>query len=189
MYLCPPVKGIILLPDENVPNSVPVPFRLTQFYYYRMAIQTVFEKLKYNNEKNVLIQGLPSSVEKHFAKFTFSKNVTPLLRSRKIDFALLFAVSERQLADILRDVLPALHKKARLWIAHPKQTAKIASDLCRNNHWQVLEDNDLEAMERVELDTVWCATHFKLDGNPYEENNSIPRQMLMPKMEEELEEA
>ncbi len=154
-----------------------------------MAIQTVFEKLKYNNEKTVLIQGLPSSIEKHFAKFTFAKNVTPLLRTKKIDFALIFAVSERQLGDILNDVIPALNKKARLWIAHPKQAAKIASDLCRNNHWQVLEDHDLEAIERVELDTVWCATNFKLNGKPFEENNSVPRQLLMPKIDEVLEEA
>ena len=154
-----------------------------------MAVLTIFEKLKYNNEKNVLIQVLPSSVEKHFAKFNFSKNITPLLRTRKVDFALVFAVSERQLSDILRDVIPALSKEARLWIAHPKQAAKIASDLCRNQHWQVLEDHDLEATERVDLDTVWCATHFKLDGTSLPENNSVPPMQLMPQIDEVLEEA
>lgn len=154
-----------------------------------MAVQTVFEKLQYNNEKNVLIQGLPSSVEKQFAKFSFSKNVTPLLRSRKIDFALLFAISERQLGDILHDVIPALHKQAKLWIAHPKQTAKIASDLCRNTHWQVLDEHELEALDRVELDTVWCATQFKLDGVAMLENNSMPRHLLVPSLLEAMEEA
>jgi hypothetical protein len=43
-----------------------------------MALQTVIEKLQYNNEKNVLIQGLPSSVEKQFVKLSFAKSVTPL---------------------------------------------------------------------------------------------------------------
>ena len=41
--------------------------------------QTVFEKLQLNDEKNLLIQGLPSSIEKQFAKASFSKSVTPLL--------------------------------------------------------------------------------------------------------------
>lgn len=35
--------------------------------------QTVFEKLQLNDEKNLLIQGLPSSIEKQFVKVAFSK--------------------------------------------------------------------------------------------------------------------
>lgn len=127
-----------------------------------MALPTALEKLQYNNEKNVLIQGLPSSIEKQFAKLTFAKNVTPLLRTKKIEFALLFAVSIKQLTDILNDVMPALQPGARLWVSHPKATAKIASDLCRQQHWQIIEDLGLEAVEQIELDTVWCATNFKL---------------------------
>ena len=53
--------------------------------------QTIFEKLQLADEKNLLIQGLPSSIEKQFSKLSFAKNITPLLKSRKIDFALVFA--------------------------------------------------------------------------------------------------
>jgi hypothetical protein len=127
-----------------------------------MAIQTALEKLQYNNEKNVLIQGLPSSIEKQFIKITFAKNVTPLLRAKKIDFALLFAVSIKQLTDILNDVMPAMQKGSKLWISYPKPTAKIASDLCRQPHWPVIDNHKLEATDQIELDTVWCATSFKL---------------------------
>ena len=59
--------------------------------------QTLFEKLEFADEKNLLIQGLPSSIEKQFCKLSFAKNMTPLLKSRKIDFALVFAVNENQL--------------------------------------------------------------------------------------------
>ncbi len=151
-----------------------------------MAILTVFEKLQYNNEKNVLIQGLPSSVEKQFIKLNFAKSVTPLLKIKKVEFALVFAVSIKQLTDILNDVLPALHPEAKFWIAYPKPTAKIASDLCRNNHWQVIEDNCLEAIEQIELDNVWCATNFKLSGIAHSEKNTIPRYLLVEKEEELL---
>ena len=151
-----------------------------------MAIQTVLEKLQYNNEKNVLIQGLPSSVEKQFAKINYAKSVTPLLKIRKIDFALLFAVSKKQLADILNDSMPAIHTEAKLWIAYPKPTAKIASDLCRHNHWQMIDDHCLEAIEQIELDNVWCATNFKIGGIKKSSNNSIPEALLHPKESEEL---
>ena len=59
-----------------------------------MTAQTLIEKLQLQDEKNLLIQGLPSSIEKQFVKLTFSKSVTPLLKTRKIDFALVFAEGE-----------------------------------------------------------------------------------------------
>ena len=151
-----------------------------------MALPTVFEKLQYNNEKNLLIQGLPSSVEKQFAKITFAKSVTPLLRVKKIEFALIFAVSKKQLTDILNDIVPALQPTAKLWVSYPKGTAKIASDLCRDPHWQAIEDHNLEAVDHVELDNVWCATNFKLFSKAHISSNSVPRYMLVNKEEEEL---
>ena len=56
--------------------------------------QTLLEKLQLQDEKNLLIQGLPSSIEKQFTKLAFAKNVTPLLKIKKIDFALVFAINQ-----------------------------------------------------------------------------------------------
>ena len=126
-----------------------------------MSSQSLLEKLQLKDEKNLLIQGLPSSVEKQFIKLSFSKNVTPLLKKRKIDFALVFAISQRQLVDILRDVVPCLQEEAKLWIAYPKPTSKIASDLCRDKNWDFIADQCLEAVEMVTLDNVWSAARFE----------------------------
>lgn len=94
--------------------------------------QTIFEKLLLADEKNLLIQGLPSSIEKQFNKLSFAKNVTPLLKSRKIDFALVFAVNENQLNSILHEVMPALKDDSKLWVAFPKTSSKIVTDLSRS---------------------------------------------------------
>ena len=123
--------------------------------------QTLFEKLQLKNEKTILIQGLPSSIEKQFAKLSFAKNLTPLLRSRKIDFALVFAVSENQLNNILQDIMPALKEETRLWVAHPKTTSKIVTDLNRESSWNKLTSAGYESGEQVTLDHVWNAVNFK----------------------------
>ena len=47
-------------------------------------------------------------VVRELAKIAFAKNVTPLLKSRGIDFALVFAINETQLNSILKEVLPEL---------------------------------------------------------------------------------
>jgi len=123
--------------------------------------QTILEKLQLKNEKNVLIQGLPSSIEKQFSKLSFAKNLTPLLRSRKIDFALVFAVSEVQLNTILEDIMPALKEDSKLWIAYPKLTSKISTDLNRESSWSKLASSDYESTEQVSLDHVWHAVNFR----------------------------
>ncbi|HVG14082.1 MAG TPA: hypothetical protein VM935_03945 [Chitinophagaceae bacterium] len=123
--------------------------------------QTIFEKLQLENEKNLLIQGLPSSIEKQFSKLSFAKNLTPLLKSRKIDFALIFAVSELQLNAILQDIMPALKSGSKLWIASPKVTSKIVTDLNRESSWNKLMAAGYETVEQVSLDHVWNASHFR----------------------------
>jgi hypothetical protein len=126
-----------------------------------MAIQNLLEKIQFTDEKNVLIQGLPSSVEKQFIKLSFAKNVTPLLRSRKIEFALVFAVSQKQLTEILKDVIPALHDQAKLWIAYPKSTSKIASDLSRDANWHFIDPFGYRIVRSVAIDHVWSAVRCK----------------------------
>ena len=123
--------------------------------------QTILEKLQLTNEKNLLIQGLPSSIEKQFCKLSFAKNLTPLLRSRKIDFALLFAVNEAQLNGILKDIMPALKEESKLWVAFPKSTSKIVTDLNREASWQKLAAAGYEILEQVSLDHVWNASQFR----------------------------
>ena len=122
--------------------------------------QTLFEKLQLGDEKNLLIQGLPSTIEKQFAKLSFSKNVTQLLRIRKIDFALIFALNSNQLRNIFTEVCPALHEDSVLWIAFPRQTSKIASDLNRPGSWTYMEEQGFETGEKVVLDYVWSAQRF-----------------------------
>lgn len=122
--------------------------------------QTVFEKLQLADEKNLLIQGLPSSIEKQFSKLSFAKNMTPLLKNRKIDFALVFAVNENQLSGILKEVMPSLKEESKFWVAYPKVTSKIVTDLNRECSWNCITCEGYESIERVELDHVWSAMRF-----------------------------
>jgi len=123
--------------------------------------QSLLEKLQLKDEKNLLIQGLPSTIEKQFVKVSFAKNITPLLRTRKIDFALVFAVSHKQLQDILRDVIPALHEDAKLWVAYPKLSSKIVSDLSRDCNWECISRSGFEGVRLISLDNIWSAMRFK----------------------------
>ncbi len=117
-----------------------------------MAQQSLLEKLQITNEKNFLIQGIPSSIEKQFIKLSYSKNVTPLLKIKRIDFALVFAVNCNQLNGILQDVIPSLNTGGKLWIAFPKTTSKIVCDLNRDSSWRILTENYFESLFFIVFD-------------------------------------
>jgi hypothetical protein len=123
--------------------------------------QTLLEKLQYKEERNLLIQGLPSSIEKQFVKLAFAKNLTPLLKTRKIDFALVFAVNEQQLGNIVRELLPALHRDAKFWVAYPKVGSKIATTLNRDYRWGCITCAGFESVREAAIDHVWTAVRFK----------------------------
>jgi hypothetical protein len=129
-------------------------------------VLNLLDKIQYKNEKNVLIQGLPSSIEKQFAKLSFAKNVTPLLRSRKIDFALIFAINQKQLNQILTEILPALAVGARLWTAYPKKASKIVTDLNKASSWEILDRYDFTIVEEITIDHVWNAYRYKRNSDP-----------------------
>ena len=80
---------------------------------------------------------------------------------KKIDFALVFAVNLKQLAGILSDVVPALHENAKFWVAYPKLTSKIYSELCRDYDWNLITNDGYECVCQVAIDSVWTAIRFK----------------------------
>lgn len=123
-------------------------------------LNNIFDKLQLHEEKNLLIQGIPSTLEKYFTKISFAKNITPLLKTRKIDFALVFALNYNQLSGILNDVIPALRCKGKLWIAYPKPTSKIVSDLNRDCTWECLYSKGFNKIDEVVIDHVWTALRF-----------------------------
>ena len=91
----------------------------------------------------------------------FAKNVTPLLKTRKIDFALVFAFNELQLNGIINEVLPALQDDGKLWVAYPKKTSKIATTLNRDCSWDCITHAGFETVRQIALDNVWTALRFK----------------------------
>jgi hypothetical protein len=108
-----------------------------------------------------LLEKLELKDEKSIAKLAFAKNVTPLLKIKKIDFALVFAVNETQLKGIIHEVLPALGKGGKFWVAYPKTSSKIATTLNRECSWTCITNAGFEGINEITLDHVWTATRFE----------------------------
>lgn len=123
-------------------------------------VQTLFEKLNFKDERNVLIQGVPVAIERCFGKVGYMKHVTPLLRKNKIDFALLFSIDKTQLERILLEVLEHLSTDGRLWIVYPRPGSKIFSNLNSHSAWSFLRDQDYHLVRTVEVESVYNAVLY-----------------------------
>jgi hypothetical protein len=56
--------------------------------------------------------------------------------------------------------MPALKDESKLWVAYPKLTSKIVTDLNRSGCFAKLNDAGYESAEQVSLDHVWHAVQF-----------------------------
>jgi hypothetical protein len=73
---------------------------------------------------------------------------------------LVFALNYTQLNVILKEVIPALKAQGKLWIAYPKPTSKIVSDLNRDCNWDCLCTKGFGKIDEVVIDHVWTAIRF-----------------------------
>ena len=56
--------------------------------------------------------------------------------------------------------MPSLKEGSKFWVAYPKVTSKIVTDLNRDRSWNNLTSEGYESVHRVELDHVWSAMRF-----------------------------
>ncbi len=60
--------------------------------------------------------------------------------------------------------MPALKEDSKLWVAYPKLTSKITTDLNREGSWNKLVDAEYDSADQVSLDHVWHAVYFRKSG-------------------------
>jgi hypothetical protein len=73
------------------------------------------------------------------------------------DWVQLFVTTQAELERRLPEVLPALKPASMLWIAFPKGTSKIQTDLTRDKGWDALQRADLKWVTLIAVNETWSA--------------------------------
>ena len=80
--------------------------------------------------------------------------------SKKAEVILLFARDSEVLAAWLPKLKPVVGT-ATLWIAYPKRTSGVKTDLTRDHGWAPVEALGLGPIQQVAVDDTWSALRFK----------------------------
>lgn len=87
----------------------------------------------------------------------------PAKTKEHFDFVLLFAVSSKELEPHWKRIIPALKKDAAFWVAYPKKSSGIPSDLVgMSGPWTVSAGSPWQPVASVSIDDTWTGIRFKL---------------------------
>jgi hypothetical protein len=78
-----------------------------------------------------------------------------------LDFVQLFVRDGAELADYAPAALAAIRLDGVLWIAYPKQSAKVKTDLTRDRGWAPITAGGLRPVTQIAIDETWSALRWR----------------------------
>jgi hypothetical protein len=81
--------------------------------------------------------------------------------SEPVDFIVLFVESVGAVQKFADTVVQAVGPSTALWVAYPKLSGALRSDISRDTGWEALEIHDLLPVTQISLDDDWSLLRFK----------------------------
>lgn len=78
-----------------------------------------------------------------------------------LDLVLLFAVSKKELKGQWPKALKSLETDGALWIAYPKKTSGMNSDLAMGSEWEVTNGSPWQPVASIAVDATWTGVRFR----------------------------
>jgi hypothetical protein len=77
------------------------------------------------------------------------------------DFVLVFVSTKADIDKLAGKALKSLKNDGLLWMAYPKKSSGIKTDITRDYGWQALNTAGFDAVSQVAIDEVWSALRFR----------------------------
>ncbi|MBF8963415.1 YdeI/OmpD-associated family protein [Pontibacter sp. FD36] len=77
------------------------------------------------------------------------------------DAVQVFATNSKELSYYIPLAVPSLKHNGMLWVAYPKKSSGIKSDLNRDNGWESVSELGYAPVRQVAVDDTWSSLRFK----------------------------
>ena len=111
-------------------------------------------KLKIKTTDEGLVLNAPSGFDQK------PYDITPKAKV-SYGFVLLFTKDKAALDKLLPKALKALKEDGLFWVAYPKKSSAIKTDITRDDGWDALQAAGYEAVSLVAIDDTWSALRFR----------------------------
>jgi hypothetical protein len=128
-----------------------------------MAERLLRDKIGYKAGQAVLLLDLPEGVDDPFAgvEHTGALAKKAKLGKQKFDLMLAFTRDRAALALAAPVLLGAAADEAKIWLAYPKLSGKIKTDLTRDAGWEPMFDAGYIVVSIAAVDATWSAVRFR----------------------------
>ncbi len=121
-----------------------------------MGSTALASKLKLKPGQKAVVVNPPKGYVKTLAPAVAEASLSDPLDDQ-YDWIQVFVRNQAELEAWVPRVLPALRQVNLLWIAFPKGSSRIQTDLTRDKGWDSLRQADLKWINLVSIDEVWSA--------------------------------
>ena len=121
-----------------------------------MDKEAVFKKLKFGIAENSLVVNAPEEFLEALTGTAF--DVYPdESKLGKYDFVQVFASSQAEMEELIKNVANAGKYDCMFWACYPKGSGKIKYDLNRNTIWDALGLIGFRPVSQIAIDEKWSA--------------------------------
>jgi hypothetical protein len=125
---------------------------------------TFIQKLK-PKAGEVAVINSPKDILGEFKSFKPVVSI-PAGMKQSFDFVLLFATNSKDLTPAWKRIIPALKEDAVFWVAYPKKSSGIQSDLAgMSGPWTVYAGSPWQPVASASINGTWTGVRFKLAPN------------------------
>jgi hypothetical protein len=115
-------------------------------------------KLRLKSDEDFLLLNAPVHLQADFAGWKHSGQCADLDAWPQV---LCFVAGRSELMIVVDQILARLAPDALFWLAYPKKSGSIPSDLSRDESWECLSVHGFQAVMQVSLDKDWSALRFR----------------------------
>ena len=96
-------------------------------------------------------------------RITFQQNgfAVAVPQAGELDFVLLFVKNRAEFEQQIKPAVASATRDNLFWIAYPKGSGNIESDLNRNLMWELLQPFGLRPVSQIAIDADWSALRFR----------------------------
>ncbi|HEY9178475.1 MAG TPA: YdeI/OmpD-associated family protein [Flavipsychrobacter sp.] len=119
---------------------------------------SVATKMKLQEQTALYLLKAPPALQGLFTGYNVK---TKLTGKAEIGQLVIFAENRKTLDEMIPKVMSKLTKDALLWIAYPKKTGTVPSDITRDSGWDTAFAAGYEPVTQVAVNEDWSALRFR----------------------------
>ncbi len=118
-----------------------------------MDVKSVLKKMRHKDEYNSVGVNVPDEMSDLTNEFVKGDGET--------DFTLLFIRDKDELDKMFKKTMEKSKYDGLFWLAYPKQSSKIKTDVNRDTIWEDLKPLGFRPVSMVSLDKTWSAMRVR----------------------------